>query len=615
MSWITIVWAMDAGACLTLAAIHLLIGLRQKGWANLVISLTAAAAAATAGLELALMRATTPERHGELIRWAHLPVWVIVVCLVIFVRLYLRAGRPWLGWAAIGTRTLSLVINFLVTPNLNYERITAIRPLSLWGGETIFVAEGVFREWTRLGQASLLILLAFIVDATRTVWRRGDRQRGLVVGGSMILFMSVATVHTALVTQGIIRSPYLISIAFLGVVGAMSYELSSDILRASELARDVVSSRDALQESERRMALAADAAGIGMWVWEIPSDELWMSDRGRALRGYNTEERLDFQRYMSCVHPDDRNLVRRHVEESLAKVAEFEREYRIVLPGGEVRWISARGRVEPDANGKPVRMRGASIDITRRKIAELEVALQRNELTHLSRVAMLGELSGTLAHELNQPLAAILFSAQAAQRFRTQVNANPREIDAILERIVAQDKHASEVILRMGTLLRKGEVNLQSLNLGEVVGEAVRVVQADLASQGVAVSIELSPDLPQVRADRVQMQQVLLNLVLNGCNAMAGTEAEARQLLIRTDSPGGGEVRVRVSDRGCGIPADDLERIFEPFVTTKAAGLGLGLAVCRTIVSAHRGRLSAVNNADGGATFSLTLPAADGPRT
>jgi C4-dicarboxylate-specific signal transduction histidine kinase len=353
-----------------------------------------------------------------------------------------------------------------------------------------------------------------------------------------------------------------------------------------------------------------------MWVWDIPSDEFWMSERGRAIRGYNERDRLDFQRFLSSVHPDDRDRVRRSVEELLAKsVGEFDGEYRILVPDGGIRWISARGRVEFDAEGKPLRMRGISIDNTARKTAELELARQRDEVTHLSRVAMLGELSGALAHELNQPLAAILFSAQAAQRFRMQANVNPREIDAILESIVAQDKHASEVILRTRALLAKGEVNLQPLDLGEVVDEAVRVVKSDLDSHGVAVSILRSPGLPQIRADRVQMQQVLLNLVINGCNAMAGTAAAARQLRIRTEFTDGGGVLISVSDRGCGIPPGDLERIFEPFVTTKAGGLGLGLAVCRTIVSAHGGRLWADNNTDGGATFSFTLPAAHGPTT
>jgi len=220
---------------------------------------------------------------------------------------------------------------------------------------------------------------------------------------------------------------------------------------------------------------------------------------------------------------------------------------------------------------------------------------------------MLGELSGSLAHELNQPLAAILSNAQAAQRILSQGTGNIDEIREILKDIVADDKRAGEVIKRLRTLFRKEEVRYRPLEVNEVALDVLKMMRSDLLNRDVAMRTELAAGLPQVDGDPVQLQQVLLNLVMNGCDAMDGMPGE-RRLTLRT-AAAGGEIEVSVTDRGRGIPPADLQRIFEPFVSTKTEGMGLGLAVCRTIVAAHAGRLWAANNRDGGASFHFTLPA------
>jgi C4-dicarboxylate-specific signal transduction histidine kinase len=253
-------------------------------------------------------------------------------------------------------------------------------------------------------------------------------------------------------------------------------------------------------------------------------------------------------------------------------------------------------------------MRGVSIDITARRLAEQEVQERRAELTHLSRVAMLGELSGSLAHELNQPLTAILSNAQAAQRFLARPQINRAELEEILSDIVDADQHAGEVIRSLRLLLKKGEVQRQQLDANEVVQEVLNLVRSDLLNHQVAAETELAPDLPSVRGDRVQLQQVLLNLVMNACDAMAGSDGAGRRLCVRTNWIEDEGVRVSVRDHGRGIPTELLERVFEPFFTTKPQGLGLGLAVCRSILLAHDGELSAENHPSGGAVFHFTLP-------
>jgi C4-dicarboxylate-specific signal transduction histidine kinase len=248
------------------------------------------------------------------------------------------------------------------------------------------------------------------------------------------------------------------------------------------------------------------------------------------------------------------------------------------------------------------------VDVTERRRAEQEAARQRNELTHLSRVTMLGELSGSLAHELNQPLTAILSNAQAALKFLENDPGDVGEVRSILEDIVADDSRAGEVIHRLRLMFSNGEVQHRELDVAEAIREVLRLLNSELVSHNVVVRGELAAGLPPVWGDRVQLQQVLINLIINGCDAMVDAQNPDRTLFVRAEPANGAGVRVSVEDRGCGIAPDRLESVFEPFFTTKTRGMGLGLAVCRTIIAAHGGRLWAENNVGRGASFMFLLP-------
>jgi PAS domain S-box-containing protein len=601
MSWVTIIWAMVASACLTLAAVNLLVWCKKRtAWANLLFSLTAVGTAGMAYCELWMMQTETPGQFGTALRWLHVPAWALLLALVGFVRLYLLAGRPWLAWSFVGLRTLSLLLDFLVGQNLNYREITRLRHIPFFG-ESVSVAEGVANPCMLVGQLSLLLLVLFVSDATVTVWRRGDRRQALAVGGSIVFFTLAGTVQAVLVLWEVIHWPMTTSFFYLGIVATMAYEMSREALRAAQLSDD-------LRESEARMTLASEAAGFGVWMWNIVRDQIWGSERWLRLFGFAPDASVTFENIIQRVHPDDRQGVEREVRRAVADRGEYAAEYRLVLPDNTQRWVTARGRVYPDTHGQPVRMMGATIDITARKQAELEVQQQRGELAHLSRVTMLGELSGSLAHELNQPLTAILSNAQAAQRFLAHDNTDLNEVRDILADIVAEDKRAGEVIRRLRLLLKKGEVQHQPFDINEVVREVLKLVRSDLVNQGVAVEAELAPALPEVNADRVQLQQVLLNLVMNACDAMAGGPAGDHKLIIRTELAGSEGIRVSVADRGVGLASENLEKVFEPFFTTKVQGMGLGLSVCRSIITAHGGKLWATNNPGRGATFQFTLP-------
>jgi two-component system, LuxR family, sensor kinase FixL len=312
---------------------------------------------------------------------------------------------------------------------------------------------------------------------------------------------------------------------------------------------------------------------------------------------------------MQRIHPEDREGVERAVRRALEDRADYVGEYRVVLPDNTQRWVVARGRVYPDTQGKPVRMMGATTDITARKQAEEKAQRQHEELAHPSRVTTVSELSGSLAHELNQPLAIILTNAQAAQRLLAQQPPDLTEAREILADIVSEDQRAGEVIQRLRSLLKHGETNLQPLAVNGMVEEVLQLSRNGLIGHGITVHRSLALNVPQVQGDHIQLQQVLLNLILNACDAMSANPPAARHLAVAT-AHRDDVVRISVSDTGSGLPPD-AERIFEPFYTTKKHGLGLGLSICRSIVTAHKGRLWAEKGAAKGAVFHLELPAAE----
>ena len=334
----------------------------------------------------------------------------------------------------------------------------------------------------------------------------------------------------------------------------------------------------------------------------------FVNKRAEAILGYPVEAwYADPQFWVHHVHPDDRDTAAAACSTAIAEGRDHVLQYRMLAADGRVVWVHDMVRVLRRGTDGRRQLRSVMVDITERKQAELEVQQQRQVLAHLTRVATLGELSGALAHELSQPLTSILTNAQAALLFLAREPADLAEIRAILEDIVHEDRRAAEFIRRLRALLRRGETPRQPLDLHELSGDVLRLLHSELVTHGVAVSMQVAPGLPKVNGDPVSLQQVLLNLIINACDAMRSTRPPERRVDIAIGVDGDSAVRVAVADRGTGLPSD-VQRLFEPFFTTKVHGLGLGLVICQSIVTAHGGHLSAHNNSDGGATFSFTLP-------
>ena len=321
-----------------------------------------------------MLNATTVEQYQLLMRWIHVPVWVLTLSFVAFVRLYLHAGRAWLVWSIYTLRTLVLILNFIFPVSINFNRITDIRHFA-WGGDIISMPVGIPNPWGLLSQVSLLLLLIFLIDATITVWRRGDRRRALLIGGSMI-FGAILAWHVPLVIWGVLKVPFFLGFTYTAIVAAMAYELSSDMARAARLTPE-------LENSEKRFNLAADSANLGMWEWDLEKDEIWVTPTRRAQLGFPASGRITFEDLISRWHADDRDKVRQAVDEAIRNGKDYQAEFRLVRADGSVGWVCARGAVQVDDHGKPKRLTGISLDITAGKEAEILARQQRDELEEL----------------------------------------------------------------------------------------------------------------------------------------------------------------------------------------------------------------------------------------
>jgi C4-dicarboxylate-specific signal transduction histidine kinase len=364
----------------------------------------------------------------------------------------------------------------------------------------------------------------------------------------------------------------------------------------------------ALARNEQHMSLAARAARLTLWT---------LDDAAKAARvlpappgdGATSDALADFATLLERVDPADRDAVERAIAEARSTGGEFEVEYRVPAADGTTRWQVARGRADPAAGH---RLLGIVADITARKQAELEVAQSQAALQHMTRVSQLGQLSASIAHQLNQPLASILANAQAAQTMLRREPLDVAELREIVDDIVAADRGAADVIRRLGALFRRGEPSLAPLDLNDVVRDTLEIVRTSLQTRHIAVHMALAPELPALDGDRVQLQQMLLNLVTNAADAMASLPEADRRLTIETTAEAG-MIRVCVADLGPGVTAEAKTKLFEPFWSTKTDGMGIGLAVCRSIATAHGGTLDVTNAPDGGAVFCVRLPALKTP--
>ncbi len=365
---------------------------------------------------------------------------------------------------------------------------------------------------------------------------------------------------------------------------------------------------ETLREREERISLAAEYASVALWTVDFERGESWISENGRALYLLGPGEPISRELFLSRVHPEDRPRVSEIMEQARNSTLSYEAEYRLLLPDGETHWHIARGRYLRNERGQISELIGIAFDVTAQTKANLDLGLQREEMARLGRVALMGELTASLAHELNQPLTAIATNAAAARRCIAQGNLDLTMSEELLADIFTDARRAGQIIHGIHRFVRKGEENRRDVDLNEVILEVLRLLHSDLLGRSTRVTTDLAPNLAPVSADPVHLQQVLLNLIRNSLEAMQNTPVPQRRILIAT-STDNGFIQVSVRDHGPGLPTGDPDKVFAHFFSTKSDGMGMGLTIVRSIVEGHGGELGA-ENVEGGARFFFRLPVA-----
>ncbi len=366
--------------------------------------------------------------------------------------------------------------------------------------------------------------------------------------------------------------------------------------------------QETLRERDARISLVAESADLAFWVLYPDETPAWMSEKGRLMYGFDSNLRLNCDLILSRVHPDDRPKVKTEYERAASLHGTFESEHRLLLPHGRVRWVIMRGRFLKDKEGDPLETIGVTVDVSTRKEADIQLQTQREEMAHRNRVSLMGEMTASFAHELNQPLAAIANNAAAGRRLLGRGNVDLEFLGQLLQDMAADGQRAIEVIKGIRALVRKEKSERALLDLNAVIADTVRLVGSDVMRRESTITTELDSSLPQIEAAPVQIQQVLLNLIMNALEAVESLPPAERRIIISTRSDKGITAEFSVRDFGAGLPSDRTEKVFDHFFSTKQAGMGMGLAIVRSIVEAHGGTITAQNAPDRGACFSVRLP-------
>jgi PAS domain S-box-containing protein len=369
---------------------------------------------------------------------------------------------------------------------------------------------------------------------------------------------------------------------------------------------------EGLRESEAYLAEAQRLSHSGSWASSPGTGDIrYLSEECYRVLGFDPYGGIPpFETFFERIHPEDQARTRERLERAGCEKAEFELEYRIVLPGGEIRDIHVVGHPVLNPSGDLGEFVGTVIDVTERKRAEEERERLRQahaDLAHINRVTAMGELAASLAHEVNQPIGAAVTNANTCLRWLAGDTPNLEEARAAAMRVVTDGRRAAEIISRVRQLFKKGSPERELVDVNEVAREMIVLLGGEAGRHNISVRTELAPDLPQVMGDRVQLQQVMMNLIMNSVDAMKTVDG-ARELAIYSRLAENEEILVSVSDTGVGLPAQQADQIFKAFFTTKLHGTGMGLRISGTIVESHGGRLWAGGNSPRGASFHFTLP-------
>jgi len=363
----------------------------------------------------------------------------------------------------------------------------------------------------------------------------------------------------------------------------------------------------ALQRSETYLAEAQRLSNTGSFGWRIGSEEIFWSKETYRIMGFDETVKPTIGRLLQRVHPDDRKLVQQQLDRAVRGEPDYDYEHRLLMPDGDIKHLHVRAHRQVEAGEEE--LVGALMDVTATRKAQEALQIAHTALAHVTRVSTLGEMSASIAHEVNQPLAAIVTNAESSLRWLSRQMPDIEEAGAGIRKIVKDAHRAGEVIRRVREFSKKADPLMIPLDINEVVEETVTLLRYEALRHGVAIRLDLDSRLLPVRGDRVQLQQVIINLAVNGMQAMTTVRGRDRVLIMRTQPHQSDRVLVAVEDVGVGVKPENADQLFSAFYTTKPDGLGMGLSICRSIVEAHGGRVWASPRMGPGMSFQFTISA------
>src|SRR5467141_4954060 len=384
-------------------------------------------------------------------------------------------------------------------------------------------------------------------------------------------------------------------------------DLIAQVTHIASIAIERASSEAALKRSEAFLGEAQHLSRVGSFAWRVATNEITWSEQLYRIFEFDPQVTVSLELIGTRVHPEDLTLLHDMIARAWSAASDFEYEHRLLMPDGSVKHLHLIAHGTKSESGE-VEYIGATQDVTQRRLAEAALDKARSELAHVTRVMTLGALTASIAHEVNQPLSGIITNASTCLKM---LDADPPNVDGAREtarRTLRDGDRASDVVTRLRALFSRKELTLESLDLNQAAREVIALSLSELQRDRVILRSELADNLPPVAGDRVQLQQVILNLVRNASDAMSEVDDRQRQLLIQTEPDEGGQVRLTVQDAGVGFDPQVMDRLFDSFYTTKNDGMGIGLSVSRSIIASHHGRLWATLNEDPGATFSFSIP-------
>ena len=577
----TILSSSVAAACLTLAGVHLFIWSQDRAArANLGFAVLAVGVALFSWCCLLMMRAPTPDAFAWALWWSNVTIFVIVVGVVAFVQTYFHTARAWLGHAAWILRLIALAAHVVRMPRSDFDHISAIQSVKFLGDE-VSVATGVTSVWFLVAQASLVLLSWFVIDACYRLWRVGgpmEKRRALIIGVPTAAFVLLGVSSAALIFGQVVAWPHVEFVPFLGILLPIGYELGSDVLRSARLTRELQASEAALRESDRRMTIAADAARLGMWIWDLRTNDIWLTEKCQEILGFAPATVVTHDLFVGRLHPHDRKRIESETQRALDIEAVHQTEYRVALPDGSVRWIASHLRVDREASGRPVRILGICIDLTEQRMAEIAARELSGRLINAQE-----DERRRIARDLHDDLSQRLSLLSVDLHLLKRTQADPRAFAELASQIEELSSEVHKVAYRLHP------AKLDQLGLPI----AARSWCRDVSQQsGVAVEFTASDvpaELPRDVALCVYriLQEALRNVVRHSGATTARVELTGT----------GDALHLAVSDSGSGFDIAGVKN-----------ASGLGLLGMRERASLLDGDVAVQSRPGAGTRVAVTIP-------